>query len=65
MPFLRKISRCGLFFAALKVGGDVVDLVLAFLHAADVVGQRHGLVGGVGGWVEAKRSRPAIFSLLA
>ena len=30
MPFLRKISRCGLFSAAAKrVGGDVVDRLLA------------------------------------
>ena len=30
------------------LGGDVIDLVLAFLHAGDVIGQRNGLLIGVG-----------------
>ena len=66
MPFLRKISRCGLFFAAAKrVGGDVVDRVLAFLHAADVVGERDGLLARCRSCVEAKRSSFAMRSRLA
>ena len=45
-PFLRNTSRCGLFFAACqRIGGDVVDLRLLGLHARDVIGQRHGLLG--------------------
>ena len=30
------------------VGGDVVDLLLPFFHAGDILFQRHGLRGGVG-----------------
>ena len=66
MPFLRKISSCGLFFAAAKrVGGDVVDLLLAFLHARDVVGERHVLRPRCRSCVEAKRSSLAMRSRLA
>ena len=46
MPFLRKISSCGLLFGGCeRIGGDVVDRLLAFLHAGHVVGQRDAFVG--------------------
>ena len=42
MPFLRKTSSCGLFLrGGQRVGRDVVDRLLAFLHARLVVGQRN------------------------
>ena len=36
------------FRRRVAVGGDVVDLLLPFFHAGDVLFQRHGLRGGVG-----------------
>ena len=49
---------------AKRVGGDVVDLVLAFLHARDVVGERH-VCSSLSLCVEAKRSSFAMRSRLA
>ena len=47
MPFLRNTSRCGLFFAAASVGGDVIDFAYpGFMRP--VIGKRHVLRFGVG-----------------
>src|SRR5450830_841345 len=46
------------------LAGDVVDLVLAFLHAPDVIGERSGCASD-SLCVEAKRNSLAIRSLLA
>ncbi len=65
MPFLRSSSRRAALRCRVAVCGDVVDFLLPFFHAGNVVFQRHGLRRRVGmGRSKTQRSL-AIASWLA